>query len=110
MTPLAKNLLIVLGVFTVGYAGYFLYTQQSSMVLETGDQGDDVYINMLANTEVFIVRSQELQGIDLDLSVLADPRFRTLKRFTKDVEDQPYGRSNPFAESEQPMFISSGTE
>ena len=110
MTPLAKNLLVVLGVFTVSYAGYFLYTQQSTMTLDGGSENDAVYINILANTEVFIVRSQELSSIDLDLAVLDDPRLRSLRRFTKDVEEQPIGRNNPFAEAESTTFISSDTE
>ena len=110
MTPLAKNLLVVLGVFTVGYAGYFLYTQQSALTLDGGSENDAVYMNILANTEVFIVRSQELSSIDLDLAVLDDPRLRSLRRFTKDVEEQPIGRNNPFAEAESTTFISSDTE
>lgn len=110
MTPLAKNLLIVLGVFTVGYAGYFLYTQQSSMTLSGDSENDAVYINILANTDVFIVRSQELSSIDLDLAALDDARFRSLRRFTGDVEEQPVGRDNPFAEAESSTFISSDTE
>jgi hypothetical protein len=110
MTPLTKNLLVVLGVFTVGYAGYYLYTQQSTLTLDGGSENDAVYMNILANTEVFIVRSQELSSIDLDLAVLDDVRFRSLRRFTKDVEDQPIGRDNPFAEAESVPFISSDTE
>ena len=110
MTPLAKNLLVVLGVFTVGYAGYFLYTQQSALTLDGGSENDAVYMNILATTEVFIVRSQELSSIDLDLAVLDDPRLRSLRRFTKDVEEQPIGRNNPFAEAESTTFISSDTE
>ena len=110
MTPLAKNLLIVLGVFTVGYGGYFLYTQRSGTVLDSGNENEAVYINMLATTEVFIIRSQELSKINLDTSVLDDARFRSLKRFTKDVEDQPTGRPNPFADVETSSFINTDTE
>jgi hypothetical protein len=110
MTPLTKNLLIVLGVFTVGYAGYFLYTQQSTLVLDGGDSDEAVYINMLTNTDVFITRSQELSSIELTMGVLDDARFRSLRRFTDDVESQPIGRDNPFATSESAAFINSGAE
>ncbi len=110
MTPLTKNLLTVLGVLTVGYAGYFLYTQQAVGIVGVGDENEAVYMNTLANTEVFIIRSQELSGINLDISVLDDARFRSLRRFTRDLEDQPTGRQNPFAEAETSTFISTDTE
>ncbi len=110
MTPLTKNILTVLGVFTVGYAGYFLYTQRAGTALDIGGESDAVYVNMLANTEIFIVRSQELSQINLDTTVLDDPRFRSLKRFTRDVEDQPTGRQNPFAEVGATTFINTDTE
>ncbi len=110
MTPLTKNLLTVLGVFTIGYAGYFLYTQRAGTALDVGGDNDAVFVNMMANTEVFIARSQELSQINLDTTVLDDPRFRSLKRFTRDVKDQPTGRPNPFAEVEATTFINSGTQ
>ena len=110
MTPLTKNVLTVLGVLTIGYAGYFLYNQQTETVLGVDVENDAVYLNMLSNNEIFITRSQELGEIDLDISVLDDAHFRSLRRFTRDLKDQPTGRPNPFAEAETSNFISTGTE
>jgi len=110
MTPLTKNVLTVLGVFTIGYAGYFLYTQQTETVLSVDGENEEVYMNILSNTEIFIARSQELSSIDLDISVLDDARFHSLRRFTRDLEDQPTGRTNPFADAESGTFISTDIE
>jgi uncharacterized protein HemX len=110
MTPLTKNVLTILGVLTIGYAGYYFYTQQASSLEGGVGQEDAVYQNMLANTEVFIVRSQELSQINLDTSVLDDPRFRSLQAFTRPVEDQPVGKQNPFSESQSSTFINFDSE
>jgi hypothetical protein len=108
MTPLAKNILTILGIITVGYASYYLYLQQ--VVVTDDTQGDVVYDNMVSKTEVFIARSQELDSMKFDTAVLSDPRFRSLKAFTRPVEDQPYGRGNPFAPAESPSFINSDSQ
>jgi hypothetical protein len=108
MTPLAKNILTILGIITVGYASYYLYLQQAVVTDET--QGDVVYENMLSKTRVFIERSQELNGMKFDTEVLSDSRFQSLKAFTQPVEDQPYGRDNPFAPAESSTFINTYSE
>jgi hypothetical protein len=93
MESTIKNILVVLVVFSVAFLGYYFYTQQSSTAAN-----DDVVKNMLANTEVFISRSQELDRIALDMSLFEDTRFKTLRSFTKPVDDKPVGRPDPFAE------------
>jgi hypothetical protein len=110
MTPLTKNILVVLGLLTVGYAGYYLFTSQATAIINASDENETVYQNMLANTEVFIVRSQELDTMDLDIDVLDDARFRSLHAFTRPIEDQPTGRTNPFAAAESNSFINFGSE
>jgi hypothetical protein len=92
MESAVKNILVVLVVFSVAFLGYYFYTQQSSNA-----PNDEVVKNMLANTEVFIGRSQELDRISLDMSIFEDARFRTLRSFTKPVDDKPVGRPDPFA-------------
>ena len=92
-----KNIVIVLGVLTIAFAGYYFYSQKESIVLNT--QSNDILLqNMLANTEVFIDRSQELDRINLDTNVLEDSYFRSLRSFSKPLKDTPIGRPNPFAE------------
>jgi hypothetical protein len=92
MESAVKNILIVLVVFSVAFLGYYFYTQQVSTA-----PNDEVVKTMLANTEVFIDRSQELDRIALDMSILEDTRFKTLRSFTRPVSDKPVGRPDPFA-------------
>ncbi len=96
MNIVTKNIISILGILTATFAGFYLYTQISSN--NTGSE-DIVFQQMLANTEIFIARSQELDSMRFDLSVLEDARFRTLQAYTNPVESQPIGRSNPFSEA-----------
>jgi hypothetical protein len=105
MSPVLKNVFIVLGVLTIGYAGYYIYSQQDTLNPGGVSSDETVYFNMLANTEVFIIRSQELNEMNLDLSVLEDSRFNALKAFTRPVEDQPVGKSNPFSSAYSSSFV-----
>jgi hypothetical protein len=91
-----KNLATILGIATVAFSGYYLYTQKSTVALDsmTAEQSMQT---MLANTAVFISHSQELDQISLDLSVLEDARFRSLQTISPPLKDQPVGRANPFA-------------
>jgi hypothetical protein len=97
MTSLTKNLLILLGLLTIVFAGYYVYTQLSTFVAE--DQSNEVLIaNMRQNTDVFIQRSQELSQIAIDTSFFETTNFRNLKSYTSAVRDRDRGRPDPFAE------------
>lgn len=74
-----------------------MYSQRSATTLDTG-VSDEMLQDMLMNTQIFIVRSKELDGITLDMAVLEDERFRSLRAFSDQVEEQPAGRPDPFAE------------
>jgi hypothetical protein len=92
MESAIKNILVVLVVLSVGFLGYYFYSQQTSAAPD-----DEAVKAMLANTEVFISRSQELDRIALDMSLFEDARFKTLHSFTKPVDDKPVRRPDPFA-------------
>ena len=96
MGNIIKNLATILGIATVAFAAYYLYAQRSTTALDymTAEQSKQT---MLANTSVFISHSQELDQISLDLSVLEDPRFRSLETVSPALKDKPVGRGNPFA-------------
>ncbi len=91
-----KNLATILGMATIAFAGYYLYTQKSTVDMGSLSAEQSMQ-TMLANTSVFISRSQELDQISLDLSVLEDARFRSLETVSPPLKDQPIGRSNPFS-------------
>jgi hypothetical protein len=94
MSTVTKNIISILGLITVAFAGFYLYTQST---IPTSSADDLALQQMLSNTEVFIARSQELNSMRFDLSVLENERFRTLQTYTNPVESQPTGRANPFS-------------
>ncbi len=106
MSSVTKNIVTILGVLTVAFAGYYFYAQRSSLEVTTDDY---TLQEMLANTEVFIVRSQELDQMNFDLTVFEDQRFRTLRTFTSPVQEQLVGRPDPFAPAGGNTFISTET-
>lgn len=106
MTPFVKHLLISLGILTVAYAVYYMYAQQAALSGGSNAEAEVLYNNMKRDTEVFIMRSQELDRMSLDMAVLDDARFQSLRAFTKPVEDRSYGRTNPFAAPESGYVIS----
>jgi hypothetical protein len=103
MSSTLKNLLTILALATIAFVAYYLYTQQSSTVLSvntTEAQKQD----MLANTQVFIKHSAELNKIgSIKTSLFNDPRFSNLRSFSRPLAEVSVGRSDPFAE------IGSGT-
>jgi hypothetical protein len=108
MSNVTKNIVTILGVLTIAFAGYYFYMQKAAVDISATD--DFALQQMLASTEIFIVRSQELDQMSFDLSVFEDPRFRTLRTFATPVEEQPVGRTNPFAPVGGDNFINSDTE
>lgn len=97
MGKMSKNLAVGLGLVTVAFAGYYLYTQQSA-----GDLGfnenDQMMTNMLNNTRVFIDYSQALNAIEMNIGIFEDERFQSLRSFSTPIQTQPVGRPDPFAE------------
>ena len=98
MGNLFKNITMALGIITVVFGGYYLYVERSKATLETAD-AEQALQSRLANTSVFIMYSQELNSINLDLSLFEDQRFRSLRLYTQPIEEQASGRSNPFNET-----------
>lgn len=99
MGKTATNLSIVLGLITIAYAGYYMYTQKSSNTLSF-DSTDQTMQNMLNNTQVFIGYRQTLNKIQLDTNLFKDERFTSLRSFTTPIQDRPIGRPDPFSETE----------
>lgn len=107
MNSVTKNIATILGVLTIAFAGYYFFIQKAS----PDSVADDFTLQqMLASTEVFIMRSQELDQMNFDLSVFEDARFKTLRSFTSPVQEQPVGRTDPFASVGGEVFISSESE
>jgi hypothetical protein len=95
MSNTAKNLIVILGLITVAFGGYFMFMQQSATTLSF-EANDNTLRNMQANSQLFIQRRQQLQAIELELSFFNDDRFLSLQSYDTPIVEQPVGRSNPF--------------
>jgi hypothetical protein len=94
-----KNIAIILGILTIGAGGYWLYTQEMTNGTDF-EQTEATRENMLNRTQVFIERRQKLDQVELDISFFEKNSFRSLESHTTEIQEQPVGRSNPFAEVE----------
>jgi hypothetical protein len=95
MSNTLKNLLIVLALLTVGYGAYYLYSARTST---TGQSVTDVEFQaMLTRTQAFIDRRQELDRMQVDVSIFADERFQNLEANNEPLTEVDAGRANPFA-------------
>lgn len=96
MGKTATNLAIALGLITVVFAGYYVYTQSSQPALDFSENQQTLQ-NMLNNTKVFIERRQVLDKVSLNIGLFEDDRFQSLRSFTTPIQERPVGRPNPFA-------------
>jgi len=89
-----KNILVILGAFTLAFGGYYMYAQNKSSSLST--ESNEVTADILLSTQVFIERRVILDAVKLDVSLFENPVFRSYRTFALPVENEPYGRTNPF--------------
>lgn len=99
MGKTAINLAIALGLITVVFAGYYMYTENAEQYLNF-DTNEQTMQNMLNNTGVFIERRKTLDRVELDIGFFEDNRFTTLRKFTTPIQERPIGRQDPFAETQ----------
>lgn len=96
MSGAAKNLIIILGLATVAFAGYFLYQQQATALLAPNATSQTEVEAMLMKTQVFIARRQALDSVRIDDSFFENEIFLSLQSYTRPLENMPVGRTNPF--------------
>ena len=95
MSKTAKNLIVILGLITVAFGGYFMFMQQSATTLSF-EANDETLRQMQTNSQLFIQRRQALAEIKLDTSFFSDDRFLSLQSYNTPIIEQPVGRDNPF--------------
>jgi hypothetical protein len=94
MSSSMKNILVILGAFTVAFAGYYMYAQNKNSSLSTGSS--EITADIMLSTQVFIERRVILDAVKLNISLFEDPVFRSYRSFAEPVSEEPYGRTNPF--------------
>lgn len=87
------NLSVILGLITIAFGGFYLYTQYGTSSLGTSANSQ----NMLNETKIFIERGEILQKTTLDIGFFEDERFRSLRSYTTPINEYPIGRPDPFS-------------
>lgn len=87
-----QNIIIVLGLIALAAFGYYLYTNQSSLSLNS-----QVTENTTAQSQMFLRQLQEVKAIDFDMSLFNNPEFNNLRNQSARVSPRPVGRPNPFS-------------
>jgi hypothetical protein len=94
MSPIIKNIVIVLVIAGVGFFGYSYLTRKSV----TGDpliQQDSINTSQMG-AEILSALNQ-LKTLKLDSSIFQDKVFMSLRDFSKPLNAEPVGRVNPFS-------------
>jgi hypothetical protein len=91
-----KNVLLLMGLVTVLFVGYYIYSQIGSDLISTQDTEAE-YSKMLLNTQVFIERREELSRIKIDTGFFEDQSFRSLQSNSDPIKQINVGRTDPFA-------------
>jgi uncharacterized protein YneF (UPF0154 family) len=97
MGKIATNLVVILGLITVVFAGYYIYTKQFSGAFNF-DSNDQAVQDMLKNTQAFIGYGNTLREVKLELDFFASEEFRSLRTYSTPIQERDMGRSDPFAE------------
>lgn len=102
MSPIIKNIIVVLVIAGVGFFGYNYLTR-------TDTAGDALIKQESVNTgkmgaEVLTALNQ-LKTLKLDSSIFKDDVFVSLQDFSKPLNPEPVGRVNPFS----PIGVESGS-
>ena len=98
MSNTFKNLVVILGLISVGVAGYFMFMQGTDSPFSFEVNSEDIQ-SMRENSQLFIQRRSQLNSIQLEVTVFDDPYFTSLRSFDRPIEEQPVGRDNPFMET-----------
>lgn len=96
MSSRIQNLLIICGLIAVAALGYYLYTQQQASALLV--ESNLISSEAAAESAALLRRLNEIKEIELDTSVLTDPRFRLLTNNQTPILPTSIGRPNPFLE------------
>jgi hypothetical protein len=97
MGKTVTNISIILGLLSVTFGAYYLFTQYSTTSIDT-ETNEQVMRDMLNNTRVYNQRSSTLNNISLDIGLFEDVKFTSLRKFTTPILEQEIGRKNPFSE------------
>lgn len=94
MSSFLQNALIFLGLILLIGLGYFMYTQNTN--LDVDSQNAAISMQVELETADFLRRLNELKAIQLSGEIFEDPRFASLIQTSQPLLPQPLGKHNPF--------------
>ncbi len=98
MGKAATNISIVLGLITIAFAGFWLYSNKDTST--TDGKVSQTKEDMLRDTQQFAQYSQTLNQIKLDTAIFEDSKFNSLRIFTTEIKESGIGRNDPFADTD----------
>lgn len=96
MNSSLKNILTLLIVLTVGFAGYYIFVENNPS--ETTSDNEFLQQDMYTKTQLFIDYRSALEKVTIDTSVFENQLLVSYRNFTEPVNAQAVGRNNPFSE------------
>lgn len=102
MSPIIKNIIIVLVIAGVGFFGYNYLTRKDTSS-DSLIQQESVNTSKMG-AEVLTALNQ-LKTLKLDSAIFKDEVFVSLQDFSKPLSPEPVGRVNPFS----PIGVESGS-
>lgn len=105
MDKTTTNILVVLGILTVCFGAYYLFTTTDTIFSFSDSRSDSELSAMRSRTDVFIERRQILSQIEYDFSIFESQTFNNLESFRTQIQPQPIGRPNPFDEAEEAVGV-----
>lgn len=91
MSPLVKNIATAVIGCAALFLGWWLIGE-----VRSGDQDGAVRYQAAAQTREFRTILNNLNGINLDSSLLLDKNFTELEDYSQEIVSRPVGRENPF--------------
>ena len=95
MSKIGTNIIVLLGIVTVLFGAYYFFTQEAALVLRSPESNQQLQ-ELLVASETFVQRSEVLDNIRLDTSILQFDVFNSLQSFSPEPEEFSVGRGNPF--------------
>lgn len=100
MTQTLKNTLAFALLGGVALLGYVMFVQRDSNSLIISEN-DVVSNQLLVQAKSFIEKRAVIESLNLDTSILVDPRFTNLNTFTAPVPQQQVGKLSLFESAQE---------
>ena len=96
MSPLLKNLIVVIVIALVGGFVYYVVTSNSAGTPGATSQSDQYGADLAEKSTKILAQTKKIERIKLDTDVLHEARFVSLQKSNIDLGSIPDGRTNPF--------------